>query len=141
MIARLFLALAMCSIVGCLQPTDTGVSSISLAGRWQYSAQQSGGSNVTLNGTMEIEQSRSGFQGSLEVISTSAETGESRSVAGTLSGSAPASDAIDFDVFFEEAPRRHVARLVGDVLNGTWIRVSADGVPASGTFSARRLSQ
>jgi hypothetical protein len=38
MIARLLLALAVSSLAACLQPTDTGVSSVSLAGRWQYSA-------------------------------------------------------------------------------------------------------
>ncbi len=142
MIARLLLAVAVSSLAACLQPTDTGVSSVSVAGRWQYSAVQTGASGATMNGTLVIgQQSGAGFQGSLEVTSTNAETGETRSVAGTVSGSAPAAGAIDFDVFLEPMPRRHVAQLVGDTISGTWVRLSVDGVSASGTFSAHRLRQ
>lgn len=139
---RLLLALTLIGLAGCLQPTDTGISSVSLAGRWQYSAVQTGASGATANGTLVIgEQSGASFQGSLEVTSTSAETGEVRSIAGTVSGSAPAVGAVDFDVFLEQQPRRHVGRLAGETITGTWLRLSADGVSASGTFSAHRFSQ
>jgi hypothetical protein len=136
----LLLAVAVLALGACLQPTDTGVSSVSLAGRWQYSAVQTGVSGGTLNGTLVIgQQSGASFQGSLEVTSTSAETGEIRSFAGTVSGSAPVVGAIDFDVFLEQMPRRHVAQLIGDTLSGTWLRLSEQGLSASGTFSAHRL--
>jgi hypothetical protein len=103
---------------------------------------QTGASGGTLNGTLVIgQQSGASFQGSLEVTSTSAETGEVQSFAGTVSGSAPTVGAIDFDVFLEPLPRRHVARLVGDTLSGTWVRLSGQGVVASGTFFAHRLRQ
>lgn len=139
---RLLLVLALLPLAGCLRPTDTGLSSVSLAGRWQYSAVQTGVSAGTMNGTLVIgPQSGAGFQGSLEVTATSAETGEIRSLAGTVSGSAPAVGAIDFDVFLEQQPRRHVGVLVGDALSGTWVRLSESGVAASGTFSAHRLSK
>ena len=87
------------------------------------------------------QQSGPGFQGSLEVTSTSAETGEIRSSAGTVSGSATAIGAIDFDAFLEQVPRRHVAQLTGNTLSGTWVRLSDSGVSASGTFTAHRISQ
>lgn len=138
----LLLALTLLPLAGCLQPTDTGISSVSLTGRWQYSAVQTGASGGTANGTLVIgEQSGASFQGSLEITSTSAETGEIRSSAGTVSGSAPAIGAIDFDVFLEQQPRRHVGQLVGETISGTWLRLSGDGVSVSGTFSAHRLTQ
>lgn len=138
----LLLALTLLPLAGCLQPTDTGISPVSLTGRWQYSAVQTGASGGTANGTLVIgEQSGASFQGSLEITSTSAETGEIRSSAGTVSGSAPAIGAIDFDVFLEQQPRRHVGQLVGETISGTWLRLSGDGVSVSGTFSAHRLTQ
>ncbi|MEO8335285.1 MAG: hypothetical protein ABI664_09940 [bacterium] len=45
---------------------------------------------------------------------------------------------IDFDVFLELQPRRHVAQLAGDSLIGTWVRLSDQGIAASGTVQARR---
>jgi hypothetical protein len=139
---RLLLPLTLLSLAACLQPTDTEISSVSLTGRWQYSAVQTGVSGGTMNGTLVIgQQSGASFQGSLAVTSTSAETGEIRSLAGTVSGSAPALEAIDFDVFLEQLPRRHVAKLSGSTLSGTWVKPFDGGVSASGTFSANRISQ
>jgi hypothetical protein len=141
MMARVFFGLALLSMVACLQPTDTGVSSVSLAGRWQYSATEAGASPRNLNGTLVIsQQSGASFQGTLSVSSTNTETGETQSLAGTVSGSAPKAGAIDFDVSLEQLPRRHVGQLVGETLTGTWLRLSEQGVAATGTFSARRLS-
>jgi hypothetical protein len=134
------LAFAVSFLAGCLRPTDVGVSAVSLMGRWQYSAAESGASGTTLSGILVVsQQSGASFQGSLSVTSTSVETGENRSLAGTVSGSAATSSAIDFDVSLEQDPRRHVGQLVGDTLSGTWLRLSAQGVAASGTFIARRL--
>jgi hypothetical protein len=86
------------------------------------------------------EQSGASFQGSLEVTSTIAATGEVRSIAGTVSGSAPADGTIDFDVFLEQQPRRHVGQLVGETISGTWLRLSGQGASASGTFTAHRIN-
>jgi len=139
--ARLVVLSAVSLLTACLQPTDTQVDSVSLAGRWQYTAQQNGTTITMLAGTMIIEQhaGAAGFQGYLNVVSTSAETGEGRSVAGTLSGSAASANAVDFDVFLEPVARRHVAHLAGDMLTGTWVRVADDGLSASGSFSAKRI--
>ncbi len=138
----LFLALTLLPLTACLQPTDTGAGSVALAGRWQYSAAQTGGSAETFNGTLVIgQQSGASFQGTIEVTATSTETGATRSLAGPVSGSAAAIGAIDFDVFLEQQPRRHVAELAGNTLSGTWLRLSDGVVSASGTFSARRLIQ
>ena len=138
---KFFLALTLIPSAACLQPTDTGSASVSVAGRWQYSAVQTGASGGTMSGMLVIEQkSGPAFQGSLELTSTSAETGETRSIAGTVSGSAGAVGAIDFDAFLEHMPRRHVAQLTGNTLSGTWLRLSESSVPASGTFTAHRVS-
>jgi len=142
-IASLLLALAVSSVAAaCLQPTATGVTSVSLAGRWQYSATQIGAGAETMNGILVIgEQAGARFQGSIEVTSTNSETGEIRTLAGTVSGSAPTPEAIDFDIILEQTPRRHVANLTGDALSGTWVRLSETGISASGRFSAHRLPQ
>jgi hypothetical protein len=133
------LIMAGLSVAGCLQPTDTGLSSISLAGRWQYSAVETGPAASTLDGTLVIShESGAAFQGLLDVTLVST-NGESRTLAGTVTGSAPSASVIDFDVALEAAPRRHVGRLSGDTIAGTWLRLSGDGASASGTFSARRL--
>jgi hypothetical protein len=137
---RAGLLAALLSLSACLKPTDTGVGAVSLAGRWQYSAIQNDATGGTLRGTLVIaQQSGASFQGSLDVTETSGATGEVRSIAGTVSGAAPTGGTIDFDAFLETAPRRHVARLVGDTLSGTWLRLSNQGVSASGTFIARRI--
>ena len=138
---RILIILAVFSLTACLQPTDIGISSVSLAGRWRYSAVQTGASGETMSGMLVIaQQTGASFQGSLEITSTNTGTGEIRSLAGTVSGAAPAAAGIDFDVFLEQLPRRHVAKLVGDTLRGTWLRLSERGVSASGTFSAQRLN-
>jgi hypothetical protein len=59
-----------------------------------------------------------------------------RVVAAASSG-----DTIDFDVFLEQQPRRHVGQLVGETISGTWLRLAGDGASVSGTFTAHRLSQ
>jgi hypothetical protein len=140
-VRRLLLALTLLPMTACLQPTDTGIASVSLSGRWQYSAIQTGASGGTASGTLVIgQQSGASFHGSLDVTARSAATGEVRSIAGTVSGSAPANGAIDFDVFLEQQPRRHVGQLVGETISGTWLRVSSDGAAVSGTFTASRIS-
>ena len=128
------------SLSACLQPKVTDVGSVSLNGRWQYSAVQNDGTGSTLRGTLMIsQQSSASFQGSLDVTETSGATGEVRAMAGAVAGAASATTAIEFDAFLETAGRRHVARLSGDTLTGTWLRLSSQGVSASGTFTAVRV--
>ena len=141
---RLLLALLVSAsgLTGCLQPTDTEAVSISLAGRWQYSAREGAVSGRTLTGSMLISEPSAGrgFVGSIEATSTGSD-GDIRSLAANLSGAATNSDNVDFDVYFESVPRRHVGRLEGDVLSGTWLRLSDAGIAESGTFTARRVAQ
>jgi hypothetical protein len=132
--------LIVTQMASCLRPTDIGMSTISLTGAWQYSAVETGPLGATLSGTLVIvQQTGASVQGSLEVSSRSTATGEVRSLAGAISGSAPGPGAIDFDVYLEPTARRHVAQLSGDTLRGTWVRSSDRGVAASGTFAAYRL--
>ena len=100
--ARCALVVVLLSLSGCLQPSVTDVRSVSLSGRWQYSAMQNDGTGGTLRGTLVIsQQSGASFQGSLDVTETSGATGEIRAVAGAVSGAAPATTAIEFDAFLE----------------------------------------
>ena len=127
-------------VAGCLQPAVSDIPAVSLSGRWQYTAVETGVTGGTILGVLTIEQSSSAsFEGSLEGSSKSAATGETRTFAATISGSAPARGAIDFDVLAESEPRRHVGQIEAGVLSGTWLRLSGAGISASGTFSMRRI--
>jgi hypothetical protein len=136
---RLLLALAVLCTSACLRPTDATTSSVAMTGRWDYSTVQSGTPRETMTGTLLIDhQVGASIQGTVDVTARNVETGAVRSVVGTISGSAAEAGSIDFDVFLELKPRRHVAQLAGDSLIGTWVRLSDQGIAASGTFSARR---
>ena len=137
---RLSLVFAVSSVAGCLQPADVGGSYVSLAGRWQYVAIEAGATGSNFSGTLVISQgSTPAFRGSLDGASVSLVTGESKALAGTVSGAASTAEAIDFDVAIEGGSRCHVGQLAGDTLSGTWVRLSSQGVSASGKFSALRI--
>ena len=141
--ARRFLFLLATSLLGgCLQPTDGGGSCITLAGRWQHVATETGATGSSFNGVLILSQgSSAAFRGSLDGTSVSLITGESKAVAGTVSGSASAPETIDFDVALETGPRRHVGQLAVDTLSGTWLKLSGQGGSTSGTFSAVWIRQ
>jgi hypothetical protein len=76
----------------------------------------------------------------LEVQETDA-VGVQRSRAGAATGRALATPSVDFDALLSATPRRHVARIVGDAMEGTWVESSAGSV-ITGTFRAvRTVSQ
>jgi hypothetical protein len=111
-----------------------------MGGSWHYAGAQTGAVRENLTGTLVIgRQSGSAFQGSVEIIATNTLTGETRALHGTLSGSVPSADAVDFDASVELMPRRHVGRLVGDTITGTWVGTSSEGGTVSGIFRAERI--
>jgi hypothetical protein len=119
----------------CLRSTEPQASQLQLSGLWNYTGLQTGPVPETLTGTLTIlRESGTSFQGNLVLTGVNGQTGIPRSLNGSVSGSESGTDVIDFDANLE-TPRRHVGRIVGDTITGTWI----DGTTmSSGTFRVER---
>lgn len=127
---------------GCLKSTEPQPSLLQLSGTWNYTGVQTGPVRETLSGTLTISrESGSSFQGRLDLVAVSAQTGQSTVLGGLVSGSESGSDVIDFDATLESTPRRHVGQIVADTISGTWIGSAADGSVSSGTFRVERESR
>lgn len=132
-IAGLLPAFAACS-----SPTASCAGGDGLAGRWEYHATQDapipGG---TLNGSLVITaQGCTDFQGALDVVEVLA-TGETRRIAGPVSGTLLDATVARFEVTLAGTTREHLARLRGDSLGGSWVE-SSGALQGSGSFGGRR---
>lgn len=134
------LALSCAALLSaCLKSTEPQPSLLQLSGSWTYSGVQTGPVRETLTGTLTIStESGTSFQGRMDLVGVSAQTGQSRVLGGLVSGSESGTDVIDFDADLEATPRRHVGQIVADTITGTWIGASADGTMSSGTFRVVR---
>ncbi|MGH7555152.1 MAG: hypothetical protein ACREMQ_19290 [Longimicrobiales bacterium] len=121
----------------CISPTDTAPRGRDVRGTWRYTAVQ-GAPAATLMGNLVLsEQSGSSFSGRLDVQETDA-VGVQRARAGAAAGRALDDASVDFDAFLDATPRRHVARVSGDTMSGTWFQ-PAEGTTFAGTFRAVRV--
>jgi hypothetical protein len=136
MLARAMLAGIV--IAGCKTPVDcSGLPPVRVLGAWSYSATQSSPTTANLAGALEITgQCGSTLSGTLDVTETDAQG--SRRRMGTVSGLAVDSVTVDFDVFLATVGRRHLGRIAGDSIRGTWIEPGDVGT-ASGSFVAVRV--
>jgi hypothetical protein len=127
-------------LTACLKSTAPQASTIDLDGSWHYAAVQNGPVRETLDGTMTISnESGTSFQGQMVFTGVNSQTGLSRVLSGSVSGSESGPDVIDFDANVESPARRHVGRIVADTITGTWIGgTSTDGTMSSGTFKLER---
>jgi hypothetical protein len=126
---------------GCLSSTDAQPSNLQLTGDWVYTGAQTGAVRESLTGQLRVlGESGNSFQGRLDIVGVNEATGESRVMAGPLSGIAEG-NVVDFDANVEATTRRHVGQLVDDTITGTWVASSAAGVMSSGTFRAERGAQ
>lgn len=126
-------------LAGCLSSTAVQPSLLDVRGEWSYAGAQSGANPESLSGTLVIStESGTAFQGRLDVFGVSQQSGQSRLLAGLVSGVVAANGVIDFDASVEATPRRHVGRIVADTITGTWVGHSADGVMTTGTFRTER---
>ena len=131
--AILLLALA-CG--ACASPTDDSAATRDMRGVWAYNGGQAS-PVLTVRGTLRIDQqSGSDFSGTAEFSETDVQ-GTQTNRAGVLSGRVVGNSAVDFDIYIENAPRRHVAALLTDSIAGTWARTGATPV-VTGSFSARK---
>jgi hypothetical protein len=137
--AGLLAVSASALLSGCLKSTEPQPSLLQLNGSWNYTGVQTSPTQETLTGTLTISrESGTSFQGRLDLVGVSSQTGQSRVLGGLVSGAETSSDVVDFDADLEAAPRRHVGQMVADTITGTWVGASADGTVSSGTFRVER---
>jgi hypothetical protein len=127
------------SLAACGGSTDPGRAGVPVLGSWSYSGQQVAPGAASLAGSIAFStQTGAQIGGSLDFLETDAR-GQSRRIAGPFSGRTVDSTTLDFEVVLGALSRRHVGRVKGDSLTGTWVESSGDGIPsASGTFRSAR---
>lgn len=131
---------ALIPLQACLQSTAPLPATVPLEGSWRYTASQATPVRESLSGVMVIEvQSGSSLQGTIEMVATNQQTGQSRTISGPVSGTAAEAHLIDMDAALELSIRRHVGSLVGDTIAGSWVATGNAGVASSGTFRAEKI--
>jgi hypothetical protein len=133
--SRLTACLALVAAGACASPVDQGVQGADVRGTWSYSATQAAPA-AQLTGTLTVvRQEGSTFDAELEVQERDPQ-GNVRNWSAVVAGRTVGTDVVDFDVFVDAFARRHVGRVAGDSIIGTWAQL--DDVPRSGTFRSRR---
>lgn len=135
------LALAACVLLSaCLSSTDAGSAGVAVMGTWRYAGRQTIPADADLTGTLSVtSQVGATISGALDFTETDFR-GTPRRLAGAVVGRTIDSTTVDFDFRLATVVRRHVGRVAGDSLNGTWIEQPVGGGPptASGSFRAAR---
>jgi len=130
-----FALIALVCIAACDSGTSPNESATDVRGTWSYIADQST-PPLDLQGSLSItQQDGANFSGRIELQEKNAQ-GTIRNRVGVVSGRVIAADAVDFDAFIDEEPRRHVARIRADSMTGSW--AESRQLPLTGKFSARR---
>ncbi len=127
-------------LAGCQSPLGTDGTAPDLRGSWAYQAAQNAPS-LALSGTLIVSGQNGGnFNGQLQVVETN-QAGVQRQLSGIVTGTVPNAGTVDFDAFLEQSGRRHVGRVAGDSIAGSWLDDSGTDVPVTGSFKLRRLGQ
>jgi hypothetical protein len=130
-----FLTFAVLS--ACDSPVDNGVTGVDMRGMWSYSGIQAAPA-LTLAGTLNIDQQNGrDFSGTVAFSETDVQ-GTQTNRTGQLSGRVVGTEAVDFDIFFDEGPRRHVATIRGDSMSGIWARTGSVP-PVTGSYMSKKL--
>lgn len=134
---RIVLVLVALVAGACKSPVASCDDAAPVTGQWTYQATQASPVPGNLSGSLVItSQSCTDFQGALDVVELLV-TGESRRVAGPVSGSLVDGTLARFEVTLGGVGREHLARFRGDSLSGSWVEAGAE-LPGSGEFSGRR---
>jgi len=108
-----------------------------LLGTWSYTAVQAAPA-TTVSGTLVISvQNGHNFSGQLKVVETDM-AGVQRQRAGVVSGLALSSTSVDFDAYLDLSSRRHVGRIAGDSIAGSWVDEAGSDGTVAGTFRLHR---
>lgn len=122
-------AAAACGSAG----TDVG-NAAALEGAWHYVGTQTSGDRISYDGTVTVTQaSGADFTGDFDA-SSSTPQGVVVRVNGVITGRAD-NGAIDFDLQLSSDTRRHVGRVKGDSITGTWAN---DDLSSIGSFTMAR---
>jgi hypothetical protein len=125
-------------LAGCSSSTGTDGANVDVRGTWTFAATQVAPA-LEITGELRIErQDGATLSGVLETRERAVD-GTIRNRVGSLSGRVVAS-AVDFDVFADAQPRRHVGRVRNDSITGTWAQTSA-ATPVTGAFTAYRVQR
>jgi hypothetical protein len=124
-------------LVACDSPVDSGPTGVDMRGIWSYSGIQESPA-LTVVGTLNIDQQNGReFSGTAAFTETDVQ-GTQTNRTGQLSGRVIGPDAADFDIYFDAAPRRHVAEIRGDSMHGNWARTGVMP-PMTGSFSSKKI--
>ena len=122
--------------LGCSSSTGNDATTVDVRGTWSFAATQVA-PTLEISGELRIErQDGATLSGVLETRERAVD-GTIRNRVGTISGRVLES-AVDFDVFSDAQPRRHVGRVRNDSITGTWAQ-SSGGTPVTGAFTAHRV--
>lgn len=132
---RLIVLIWTAAVAACATSTDPGRPGVRVVGVWTYSGQRLSPDAATLSGSIAFNsQSGSQIGGTIDVVETDAR-GLQRRVTGPFAGNTIDSTTLDFEVIIGNLHRRHLGRVKGDSVSGTWIESADAGFPvASGTF-------
>ncbi len=119
--------------------TSSSVGPAGESERWQYTGEQRVPVSLQLEGTLtltRVEGER--FEGALDLRSTDA-LGQTQRQAGLVVGRR-SGDSIDFEAALAGDVLRHVGRVTGDTIRGTWLDDGAlAGALRTGPFMLVRV--
>ena len=130
-------AVTLAAAVSCSSPTSSCEGTSQVAGQWSYAATRESPVHGTISGSLEITLVNCvDLLGVIDVVETLT-TGETRRLAGPVSGTVVDSTLVRFEAELGGGSREHFARIKGDSLAGTWVETNG-GPSGTGPFGGRR---
>lgn len=132
------------AMAGCSSPTASCPEPGGISGQWTYRATRETPVRALVTGAIVVGSANCrDFHGSIDVVEVLV-TGESRRLAGAVSGTLVDGTLVSFEASLGGESREHLARLAGDSLVGTWVESSGGGGGGGGgggDFGGRRTSR
>lgn len=131
---RTLIAIVITLLSAC---TTQSTAPLAVAEEWQYVGSQRVPNTLQLDGLLTITR-RSGerVEGSLNLRRTDA-AGQVEQVTGLVSGRRT-STTLEFEANLEGAVVRHIGRVRGDTISGTWLDDDGGAAVVSGAFVLMR---
>ena len=134
---RLATMLFALAAAACSDPTANCGGESPVRGQWSYRAVRESPAQASITGSMTLEMRNCvDVRGSLDIVEV-LPTGETRRIAGPISGTLIDSSLVRFEAMLGTSEREHFARIVGDSLTGSWIEL-AGSTAGAGSFTGRR---
>lgn len=127
-------AVVLLLVVGCGALTEP-CNDPGVAASWRYAGVQDVPEAANLTGILSMTEACGTITGELDVMEVNG-FGQSRRLAGPVTGRAIDSGSFRFDVLLDGVVRQHLARTSGDSLVGTWLALSEGAGQAwTGSFT------